>query len=171
MRRTLWWEIPAAVALFALTMLAVGPVPWALPFVYLAAVTPALCRIDLRERRLPNRLVLPGYAAAVLGLAAQWLVTGVFPLVALLAGAAYFLFLLLLGLAGGMGMGDVKLGGVLGLAAGLLGVMTAVISPLLAFLVGGVAALVVLLRRGRGAHIPFGPFLLLGFWAAVLLAV
>jgi leader peptidase (prepilin peptidase)/N-methyltransferase len=140
-----------------------------IPLLYLAAVTPALVAIDVRQHRLPNALVLPGYPVAALGLVGEWIRTGQPPAVALVAGAASIVFLLALSLGGGMGMGDVKLAGVLGLAAGLVGVTPAVVSPLAAFTLGGVAALVVAARRGRGARIPFGPFLLAGFWIAVVL--
>ncbi len=138
-----------------------------LPLLYLAAVTVPLVVVDVREHRLPNVLVLPGYPVAALGLVGEWIRTGQVPLVALVAGVASALFLLGLSLGGGMGMGDVKLAGVLGLTAGLLGITPAVVSPLAAFLLGGVAALVVAVRRGRGARIPFGPFLLAGFWIAI----
>ncbi len=143
----------------------------AIPLLYLAAVTPALVAIDVREHRLPNALVLPGYPVAALGLVGEWMRTGQLPVVALVAGAASTVFLLALSLGGGMGMGDVKLAGVLGLSAGLVGVTPAVVSPLAAFTLGGVSALVVAARHGRGARIPFGPFLLAGFWIAVVLAL
>jgi leader peptidase (prepilin peptidase)/N-methyltransferase len=68
-----------------------------------------------------------------------------------------------------MGMGDVKLGGVLGAAAGLVGIVAAVASPVAAFIGGGVAGISAI-RRGPGGSIPFGPFMLAGFWAAVVLA-
>ena len=143
----------------------------AIPLLYLAAVTPALVAIDVREHRLPNALVLPGYPVAVLGIVGEWIRTGQPPIVAVVAGAASVVFLLALSLGGGMGMGDVKLAGVLGLAAGLVGITPAVISPLAAFTLGGIAALVVAARRGRAARIPFGPFLLAGFWIGVIPAL
>jgi leader peptidase (prepilin peptidase)/N-methyltransferase len=74
--------------------------------------------------------------------------------------------LFLFALGGGMGMGDVKLAAVLGLASPTATV--AIASPLLAFLTGGVAAVVVLLVRGRGSRIPFGPFLLAGYTGALV---
>lgn len=160
-------DVAAVVPLMVAAIALAGPRPAVVPLAYLAAVTPALCRVDLREHRLPNRLVLPGYAAAGAGVMGEWFVTGDLPLMALVAGAAYLGFLLALSFGGGMGMGDVKLAGVLGLAAGLLGAGTAVLSPVLAFTAGGVAA-VVALRRGPGSRIPFGPFLLAGFWIAIL---
>jgi len=141
------------------------------PCVYLAAVTPALWTTDVDERRLPNRLVLPGYLVAAAAACGLWAATGQAPAVALASGLAYFAFLLVLSLAGGMGMGDVKLGGVLGLAAGLIAPAAAVGAPVIAFAVGGIGALVTLVRGRGGTSIPFGPFMLAGFWGAVALAV
>ncbi len=163
------WELPTATALIVVALAVVGPEPRALPLVYLAAVTPHLCSVDLAVRRLPNRVVLPGFAVAGFGLVGQWIMTGEWLLGSLVAGLAYLLFLLVPALAGGMGMGDVKLAGVLGVSAGLVGQTTAIVSPVTAFLLGGVVALVAL-RRGRGGSIPFGPFLLAGFWIAVALS-
>jgi leader peptidase (prepilin peptidase)/N-methyltransferase len=145
--------------------------PPALPaLIYLAAVTPALWSTDVAERRLPNRLVLPGYAPALAGVLAAWLGAGTAPGAALACGAGYLGFLLALSLAGGMGMGDVKLAGVLGLSAGLVEPWAAIAAVVGTFLLGGVGALVGVVRGGRGTGIPFGPYLLAGFWGAVLLA-
>ena len=138
-------------------------------------VTGELCRTDFAEHRLPNRLVLPGFVFALAGLALQWAATGQVPVVAMIAGSAYFAFLFGMNLAGGMGMGDVKLGGLLGLCLGLIDVSAACVGPLLAFVFGGVAGAWMLLGRRTGhtglrASIPFGPFMLAGFWVAVALA-
>ncbi|MEP6479034.1 MAG: A24 family peptidase [Rhodoglobus sp.] len=162
------WQVAVAVCLAVVAVLAVGLRPAAIPLLYLAAVTPLLVLTDLREHRLPNRLVLPGYAAAALGLAGAWAL-GALPVVALISGITYFAFLLVFAIAGGMGMGDVKLAGVLGLAAGLIGSTTAILSPALAFLAGGLVAVVLLVSGRRGTHLPFGPFMLGGFWAAIVL--
>lgn len=155
--------------LAAVALVAVGPEPRVLPLIYLAIVTPTLCAVDATERRLPNELVLPGYLVAGSGIAAHWLTSGQSPVIALASGAVYFVFMLAWGVVGGMGMGDVKLAGVLGLSAGLLGSTAALVSPIVAFLLGGVAAIGAL-RGARGASIPFGPFLLAGFWIAVVVA-
>ena len=163
------WEVPAAVGLGVAAVLAAGMGPVTVTLLYLAAVTPALVRSDLTVRRLPNRLVLPAYAVLIVALVAQGVLAGQFPVVAVLSGLGYFGLLFALSLAGGMGMGDVKLAGALGISAGMLGVEAAVVSPMLAFLAGGVAATITLARSARGTHIPFGPFILAGFWAAVLL--
>ena len=164
---TRWWRLPAAAVFAAIALVAVGPDPRALPLVYLAAVTPTLCAIDAVERRLPNSLVLPGYLVAAAGIVAHWIVSGEFSTVAVVSGVLYFVVMLAFAVAGGMGMGDVKLAGVLGLSAGLVSATAAVVSPLVAFVLGGIAAIGAL-RGGRGASIPFGPFLLAGFWVAVV---
>jgi leader peptidase (prepilin peptidase)/N-methyltransferase len=135
--------------------------------VYLATATPWLANYDIREHRLPNALVVPGIGAGLLSCAGEWAATGSPPLVPLLAGAVYAGFLLVLNLLGGMGMGDVKLATALGLASWSLSV--AVLSPVVAFLVGGVVSIVLLMTGKRGRRIAFGPFLLGGFWVAVTL--
>lgn len=154
----------------------------------LAVVTPTLIRADLREHRLPNKLV--GIAAAGLGVAllGEWLLAGSVPTGALLAGVAAGFFYLMLSIAGGMGMGDVKLSAILAGGAALVSLSTAVAGFLLAFVIGGVWALAVLLMRGMrrstgtrkrrprdddgarapGSNIPFGPAMLLGHWLCVI---
>jgi leader peptidase (prepilin peptidase)/N-methyltransferase len=159
--------IVVSVALATLAVLAFGPDSALMPALAVAAVTPHLVRMDVAEHRLPNRLVIPTLLAGLAGLGLRWLATGSPPLVPLLAALAYGGLLFVFALFGGMGMGDVKLAAALGLAAPTLGV--AVLSPLLAFLFGGVAAVVALIRHGRGGHIAFGPFLLAGYFGALAL--
>ncbi len=163
--RRIGWQLPLTLALGVLVWVAVGPVVAAIPALYVAAIAPELTRIDLAEHRLPNRLVVPGLAIGLLAAAGSWATTGIPPLVPAIAAAAYGAVLFLLALGGGMGMGDVKLAAVLGLASPT--VTVAVASPLIAFLLGGVVALVVLIVRGRGTRIPFGPFLLAGYAGAL----
>lgn len=164
--RRIGWQLPLTLALGVLGWLAFGPHVAAVPALYVAAVGPELTRIDLAEHRLPNRLVVPGLAVGLLAAASSWATTGIPPLVPLIAGVAYGGVLFLLALTGGMGMGDVKLAAVLGLASPT--VTVAVASPLLAFLLGGIVALGVLVARGRGSRIPFGPFLLAGYAGALV---
>ena len=166
--RRIGWQLPLTLALGALAWLAIGPVVAAIPALYVAATAPELGRIDLAEHRLPNRLVVPGLAVGLLAAAGSWATTGVPPIIPVVAGIAYAGVLFILALGGGMGMGDVKLAAVLGLASPT--VTIAVASPLLAFLLGGVVALVVLIVRGRGSRIPFGPFLLAGHAGALVVA-
>jgi len=156
-----------ALPLAGVGILATGLAPSAVAVVYLAAVTPWLVTIDVREHRLPNVLVLPGVGAGLLSCGGAWAVTGRVPVAPLVAGGAYAGFLLVMHLVGGMGMGDVKLGAAIGLASWNLSV--AVLSPVVAFLVGGLVSVILLIAGRRGQKIAFGPFLLGGFWAAVAL--
>ena len=134
-----------------------------LPF---AACLIALAGIDLDHKLLPNRIVYP---MAIYGLVATAIVaTGDFP-EHLIAGTGAFAFLLIAVLAypSGMGMGDVKLGGAMGLYLG-----ASVIPALLtAFLTGTIFGLAVIAREGvqaRKKAVPFGVFLALGGLAGVL---
>ena len=165
------WQLPAATVLAALAVLAAGVGPATVPLLYLAAVTPALCTADVVHRRLPNRVVLPAYVVLLVAIVTEFALSTDVAVAAVISGLAYFGFMLVLNAAGGMGMGDVKLAGALGLSAGMYGLETALVSPLLAFLAGGVAAAVALIvARGRsGTRIPFGPFMLACFWASVML--
>jgi leader peptidase (prepilin peptidase)/N-methyltransferase len=164
-----------ALALSVLGVLAVGVRPLVVALVAIAVVTETLVRVDSAHHRLPNRIVLPLYPVIVLSVGADCLVRGASPLVALGAGVGWFGFLLVLCLAGGMGMGDVKLGGALGLCLGALGAVAAGAGLLVAFGLGAVAGLAVLVEPTRATgeprsarRIPFGPFLLAGFWFVVV---
>lgn len=122
--------------------------------------------IDLEHRLIPNRLTLPGavFALAV-GLALD---PGGEPTRLIAAGAAGgFLLLPALAYPGGMGMGDVKLAGTMGLFLG------SAVAPalLIALLSGTVLGGAVMARKGvaagRKTKIPFGPFLAFGAVVAV----
>jgi leader peptidase (prepilin peptidase)/N-methyltransferase len=162
------WHVVAVVPLLAIAICAPRQVVECVPLLYLAMVTPALVSWDVRSRRLPNRLVLPAIVVGIACIGLGWAMTHSPPIAPLVAGGGIAVFLLLVHVTGGMGMGDVKLGLALGLAAWtpLIGVA----APVIAFLVGGVVSAVLLARHGRGGTIAFGPFLLLGFWVAVALA-
>jgi leader peptidase (prepilin peptidase)/N-methyltransferase len=134
-----------------------------LPF---AAMLVAVAFIDLEHRIVPNRIVAP---MAVYGVAASAVVRpGELPEL-LIAGAAAFLALLLAALVhpAGMGMGDVKLAGVMGLYLG------AAIAPALltAFLAGTLIGIAMIVKGGPEARkqgVPFAPFLALGGLLGVL---
>jgi leader peptidase (prepilin peptidase)/N-methyltransferase len=80
------------------------------------------------------------------------------------------LFALAVAVPRGMGFGDVKLAGVLGLALGWLGWGEAVVGFFLGFGYGALVsvALIALGRAGRKSTVPFGPFLVAGALTAVL---
>lgn len=159
-------SVGAAVALGAIAVAGFGLRPALLPALYLAATTPALVLTDVRQHRLPNALVGPAWLVALAAVGAEWAL-GTAPTMPLVAGAAVFGFLLLLALGGGMGMGDVKLGGALALAAALAGPVAAVLYPVVAFVSAGVVAVGTFVRTRESRSIAFGPFLLLGFWVSL----
>jgi leader peptidase (prepilin peptidase) / N-methyltransferase len=134
-----------------------------LPFV---AALIALAAIDFDHRLLPNKIVYP---LAAYGVVATLLVDRADLAENLIAGAGAFTFLFLAVLAypRGMGMGDVKLAGAMGIYLGL-----SVIPALLtAFLAGSIIGLVMIAREGASARkkaVPFGVFLALGGIVAVL---
>jgi leader peptidase (prepilin peptidase)/N-methyltransferase len=134
-----------------------------LPFV---AALIALAGIDLDHKLLPNKIVYP---LAAYGVIATLLVDRDDLVENLVSGAGAFAFLLAAVIAypRGMGMGDVKLAGAMGLYLG-----AAVIPALLvAFLSGSVAGIVILAREGAAARkkaIPFGVFLAVGGIVGVL---
>jgi leader peptidase (prepilin peptidase) / N-methyltransferase len=134
-----------------------------LPFV---ACLIALAGIDLDHRLLPNKIVYP---MAAYGLLATVVVDAGDLVEHLAAGVGAFLFLLAAVLAypRGMGMGDVKLGGAMGLFLGL----STIPALLAAFLSGTIAGLAIIAREGAAARkkaVPFGVFLALGGLVGVL---
>jgi leader peptidase (prepilin peptidase) / N-methyltransferase len=134
-----------------------------LPFV---AALIALAAIDFDHKLLPNKIVYP---LAAYGVIATLLVDRDDLVENLIAGTGAFAFLLLAVIAypRGMGMGDVKLAGAMGLYLGL-----SVIPALLtAFLTGSIVGVVIIAREGaagRKKAVPFGVFLALGGIVGVL---
>jgi leader peptidase (prepilin peptidase)/N-methyltransferase len=137
----------------------------ALSVALILIVVPAAL-IDLEHRIIPNKLTALG-AILALGLGTV-LDPGGEP-TRLIAGAAAGGFLLIAALAypGGMGMGDVKLAGVMGLFLGEA-VAPAILIALLAGVVVGAGVIARKgARAGRKTAVPFGPFLALGALVAV----
>lgn len=127
--------------------------------------------IDLERSIVPNRLVFPGMALALL-LSPLW--PGLGPLSAVGGGLLAFavLFVVYVAARGGMGLGDVKLAALVGLVNGPMG---SVVALAVAVVSGGVVAGLLLAsgRKGRKDAIPFGPFLSVGavvalFWGEPL---
>jgi prepilin signal peptidase PulO-like enzyme (type II secretory pathway) len=124
-----------------------------------------LACVDLATRRVPNRVLLPA-AIAVVVLRAGF-APSVLPETLAAAAAAFGFFLLVVVVTrGGMGMGDVKLAALIGLLLG----KAALPALLIGIVAGGVASLVVLVRRrgGRGQTIAYAPYLCLGAALAIL---
>jgi leader peptidase (prepilin peptidase)/N-methyltransferase len=165
----------AASILFVLVVARFGISAELPAFLYLAAIGIALCLIDIDHHRLPNAIVLPTYPVLIVLLSGAALLTGDWSalLRAAIGGASLFTFYFVVAFAypRGMGFGDVKLAGVLGLALGWVGWDALVVGAFAAFLVGSVGGLAAALvrRTGRKTVIPFGPYMLLG--AALGIAV
>ena len=130
------------------------------------AVLIAVTFTDLEHKIVPNKIMAP---AAIYGLVtAVAFRTDMLPEL-LIAGAGAFVFFLVAALIHpkGMGMGDVKLAGVMGLYLGKL-----VIPALfIAFLVGAVVGVVLVMRHGmrsRKVGVPFAPFMALGAFVSML---
>ena len=128
----------------------------------------ALSAIDLDHHRLPNTIVLPLYPVTVAGLVLAGLLSGEWPIVPAVAGAAAWLAVIggiwLLTHGRGMGLGDVKLAPVLGATLGWVGLGAALVGLFSAFVLGAVVGVALILgrRASRRSHVPFGPFLILG---------
>jgi leader peptidase (prepilin peptidase) / N-methyltransferase len=148
---------------------------WELPaYLYLVAIGVALALIDLDVHRLPNAIVLPSYGVVPALLLVASIGNGDWNALvrAAVGGAALYAvyFLLRLGYPAGMGFGDVKLAGLLGLYLGWLGWGQLAVGAFLGFLLGGVVGggLMVANRATRKSKIPFGPFMIAGAYLAVL---
>lgn len=168
------------------TGLAFAAVAWRLDHLQLLSALPAywwftamgiaLAFIDLELRRLPNAIVLPSYPVLLVLLAGSaawqedWWSLGR----ACLGGLALFGLYLLLVLAypAGMGWGDVKLAGVLGIALGYLSWSALLVGAFAGFLLGAVVAVTVVAtgRGGRKTALPFGPFMIAGALVAIFAA-
>jgi prepilin signal peptidase PulO-like enzyme (type II secretory pathway) len=129
----------------------------------------AVSVVDLRERRIPNKLIVPAVAAALTAHVflhpermLEWILAA--------SGAALFFLIPNLASSGSVGMGDVKLAFLLGAVLG-----KAVLVALLLGTVGAsLVAVALLVRRGAAARkqsLAYGPFLALGAVVVVLTEV
>lgn len=160
--------------LFAALAWRTGTEPDLFAYSWLAAISVLLAAIDWNTRQLPTKLIWPSgtILAALFGVAATVnhdaypLIRSVAGMLVLLAfyGTIYFLR------PGQLGGGDLRLGGLLGIALGWTG-WTAVLAGTL---VGWIAAAVALLvlravrRPALNRDVPLGPFLIIGAFVPVL---
>jgi leader peptidase (prepilin peptidase)/N-methyltransferase len=129
------------------------------------AVLVAVSAIDLEHRIIPNRIVLPATGVVLLAntardLSPEWIVAGL--------AASGFLLAAALVYPAGMGMGDVKLALLMGVALGKT-VSVALMAGMLAAMIPGLILIARHGVKGRKMGIPFGPFLAVGsivalFW-------
>jgi len=137
-------------------------------FVALALIGTPLIVIDLRVHRLPNRLMIPAFLAGAVLLtvaAARWDAWSHLLRAAEGAAAVYaVLFLIAFASPRSFGMGDVKLGGVVGGYLGWFGWAYVYYGVFAGFLLGAVLAVGLLASRRASMKtaIPFGPMLIVG---------
>lgn len=154
-----------------------GTVPELVAFAALAVACGLLVPIDLAVHRLPDVVVVPMYPILLATLGVASAVTGDWGALGRAAAAALALLALYFTLAfinpSGLGLGDVKLAGVLGLFLGWLGWQYVLIGTLAAFALNAVVALVLLAARRANRHtgIAFGPAMISGAAVAAWLSV
>jgi leader peptidase (prepilin peptidase)/N-methyltransferase len=166
-----------AVAALALGVLAWRiEAPWPLAAAcWVAVVCVVLGFVDVAVHRLPDRLTMVAYAGALVPLAVAaavgrdlaglgWAVVGG-------AGLAAFYFLLWFINPSGFGFGDVKLALALGTVLGWYGWVVVVFGAAACSLLGGVTALSLWAtgRVGRKDSVPYGPSMMIGAWAILVL--
>jgi len=133
--------------------------------IFYGALFTVIFMVDLEKGVILNKIVYPGMAIAVilgvLGIQPelpQWPVEGIANVA--MGGGVGFLFFFVLAIAsrGGMGWGDVKLAGLIGLATGFPMVLVAIV---LGAVLGAIVGVVLMAVRKKGmkSRIPFGPFL------------
>ncbi|MHB8466370.1 MAG: prepilin peptidase [Acidimicrobiales bacterium] len=164
----------ASAGLFAAAAVRFGA-SWALPaFCVFFAALLAIAAIDIAHFIVPNRVLYPtlftSFALLVLAAAATGSWSAL--LDAVVGGVGGFLALLVVHLVSpaGMGFGDVRLAGLIGMMLGWLGLRYAVLGIFLGFLLASIVGigLIITRIRGRKDPVPFGPFLAAGAVLAVL---
>lgn len=145
-----------------------GVRPAAVALAWAAGAGLVLAGVDLAVHRLPDRVLLPAVAACATALLIDAVATGSWPALArgaLAAGVAFVLAAAArIASPEGLGFGDVKLLGLLGLLLGWAGWGVLLAGVFLGLLTGAVASLVLVATRRAGwrSAVPFGPPLLAG---------
>ncbi len=175
--RFVGWVVPVTALVTALTWWAVSPGrPVVVPVVYVVStwVMVVLAAIDVDVHRLPDAIQLPAYPALAVLLAACSYATNAWPaflraVEAGLAMFALFLVLVLIAPGGGMGFGDAKLAGLLGMLLGWLSWAHVILATLASFLLGGFVAVALLATRRarRTTEFAYGPVLLVSAVATI----
>jgi len=147
---------------------------WALPvYAYFIWLSVVLSIVDFRELRLPNKYVYPAYVIVALGLALpaavdnHWDAFGT-AMICALVGLAIFMLMHVV-YPSGLGMGDVKLAGIIGMITGWISWGTSLVALMLAFFLSAIVSIVLLATRRATmkSALPFGPFMLGGALLAV----
>jgi leader peptidase (prepilin peptidase) / N-methyltransferase len=170
------WAVAAVLTGLLFTALA-WRLDWSvalLAYSYLAAVLVPLAVVDLAEQRLPGVVVLPSYLILGVAFAVDAVLRANYDNLLRSVAGMVVLAAAYLGLAlavGGLGAGDVKLAGLLGLALGWWSWTVLFTGTFLGWLLAAVVR-IVLRTTGRAERedpMPLGPFLALGAVATVML--
>lgn len=129
-----------------------------------------IAMIDFKTGIIPNKLIIFGILLGSIYLMMNWIINCTFLIIkdgilGFFAGALIILVIILIS-RGGMGAGDMKLMGVIGLFLGLKGV---VLTLFFGILMGGIIGAFLLMTKikDRKSAIPFGPFLALGTFVSL----
>ena len=142
-------------------------------YLVFAGVTLTLVITDIDEKLIPNKVLYPGGAAAIVLLVIEAAVSdrGDRLVPSLAAGAGYYLVFLGVHLLNreGFGMGDVKLAFLLGFFTMFDSLRIFLLGVFFTGFIGGLPAIVLLAMRRVGPKyaIPYGPAMVLGAWAAI----
>ena len=181
-RAPISWRYPAmeiaTAVLFVTAALRFGLSIEAVVYAALFWTLVVLAAIDLEHKLLPNRVVYPAFVVGWAGLALGAFLDGS-PERLLDAGLGALtfgglLFVVAFIYPAGMGGGDVKLAFVLGTFLGYVGgIGVTLVGMFLAFLLGGVIGVVVMVATGgnRKYQLPFGPFLASGTVIAIIAGI
>jgi leader peptidase (prepilin peptidase)/N-methyltransferase len=173
-RPGLAWKSAVAAALSAAVLGLVLDWSWSLLVVLpLVPVGVALAVVDWRTRMLPTRLIAPAYAVTIVAILVAWLADGRHlddlgrtALGWLVYGGMFFVLWFVY--PRGLGYGDVRLSGVLGLALGWVGWSELLVGMWSGLLLGGILGGVLALVTRRREY-PFGPFMLAGALVGLVL--
>lgn len=143
--------------------------PTAFACCYFSAAGTMMSVIDIRAMRLPDSMTLPSYPVMFAALAWASSTTGEVRSLYRAVGAAAVLLAIfsILHLTAGVGLGDVKLVGLIGMLLGFHGWIVAFRGLFLACIIAAGWAATVRLRGRRGSYIPMGPALVAGTLLAI----
>lgn len=129
-----------------------------------------IAMIDFKTGIIPNQLIIFGILLGFIYFMIDWIINRSFSIIqngmlGFLSGALIILIIILIS-RGGMGAGDMKLMGVIGLFLGFRGVM---LTLFLGIIMGGIIGAFLLISKikDRKSAIPFGPFLALGTFVSL----
>lgn len=141
--------------------------------IYLTFVSWPLAVIDIKQHRLPNKLVLPAFPITLLGQLISAVIFQTWQNILIALASAVVMFALTLGInrLGLLGMGDVKLMSAMALGLGWFALWLPIAAMLFTFLAAGLVALGLLVfgKLKLGASMALGPYLLAGFFGAITL--